>query len=83
MNRGVSYPENRGDKRCKRAFDFGIQRGRKAAYGVRQDKFPVSLLCTPERMAYYRGYARAYRATKFRIQHPRVDDEFRRQQHGT
>lgn len=83
MRSGISYPEGRGDKRCKDACDFGIQRGRKAAYGIRQDQFPVRLLRTPERMAYYRGYASAYKRTKFRITHPRVDDEYRRQQHGT
>ena len=77
------YPEDYGYKRCKQALDFGIQRGRNAALGIRQDRFPVSLLRTPERMAYYRGYARAYRRMRLHVQHPRVDDEYRREQHGT
>ena len=52
---------------CRLAFNFGLQRGRKAARGIAQDSLRPLPFDTPERMAYYRGYAKGYR----------------RQQHGT
>jgi len=83
MKRSVSHPEDRGHKGCQLAFDFGVKRGYAAACDVKQDRLSPLPFDTPERMAYYRGYQKGYRATHFHRRHPRVDDEYRRQQHGT
>jgi len=58
MRRGVSYPEDRGHKGCQLAFDFGYKRGREVAYGEYVERLNPLPFDTPERMAYYRGYAR-------------------------
>lgn len=60
MRRAVIYPEDRGHRGCQLAFDFGVMRGRRAGYGVKQDRLHPLPFDTPERMAYYRGYGRGY-----------------------
>lgn len=57
---GVAYPESWGHKGCKLAFDFGLQRGRKAAYGIKQDRLNPIPFDTPEKMAFFRGYSKGY-----------------------
>jgi hypothetical protein len=82
MKQGVIFPET-WDKNCKAAHTFGSDRGRTAALGIKQVRFPLRLLRWPERMAYLRGYESTYKRVRLHMKHPRHDDEYRRQQHGT
>jgi len=55
------FPEQTGDEKCVKAWDFGYMRGRKNARGVKQKRLPISKMYgTKERMAYYRGYECGY-----------------------
>jgi len=87
MSRGVIYPEDADwherQKGCKLAFEFGVKRGHAAGLGVKNEQIKPLPFDTPERMAYYRGYARGFRPARFHSLNPRVDDEFRRKKHGT
>ena len=82
MKRGVIYPEDstwsERRKGCQLALAFGLQRGRRAAYHVQQDRLNTIPFDTPEKMAYFRGYNRGYaQAIK------NVRPELRRKKHGT
>jgi len=77
MKRGIIFPESH-DKNCKDAFEFGFARGRTAALGMNQERFPLRLLPWPEKMAYHRGYEQAYKRVRRNVR-----PELRRHRNGT